>query len=164
MTVNRYLEQLIENGAITENQIVAVYDKKNNLVFLGKAGFAPLNLYYELERVERVGNELHINERFAMNEKVLAKFQPSPFTTHYTVRRSDGSLDVRTVHTCPCCGTRRLIIWSDENSLLFADIVFGFRKCKSGFNTEYGNIHVQSYCRNCRSHLMKSGHAIKSGE
>lgn len=79
-----------------------------------------------------------------MNEKVLAVVRPTAFTSHYTVQCSDGSLQVRTVHTCPRCGFRRLIIWSDSNSMLFTDLLFGFRKTKNGV------VHVQSYCRQCR--------------
>lgn len=80
-----------------------------------------------------------------MNEKVLAVARPTAFTSHYTVQTSDGTLQVRTVHTCPRCGYRRLIVWSDDNSMLFADLLFGFRTTKNGV------AHVQSYCRQCRS-------------
>ena len=80
-----------------------------------------------------------------MNEKVFSVVRPTTFTSHYTVQCSDGSLQVRTVHTCPRCGFRRLIIWSDSNSMLFTDLLFGFRKTKNGV------VHLQSYCRQCRS-------------
>lgn len=88
-----------------------------------------------------------------MNEKVLWRGNTSPFTAHYTVQTSDGSksrLTCRTVHTCPSCGLRRLIIWNDDNSMLFADLVFGFRETKNGV------LHVQSYCRSCRSRVSSS--------
>lgn len=81
-----------------------------------------------------------------MNEKVLAVVRPTAFTSHYTVQCSDGMLQVRTVHTCPSCGLRRLIVWSDDNSMLFADLIFGFRS-----NKKCGTINIQSYCRQCRS-------------
>lgn len=79
-----------------------------------------------------------------MNEKIFSEVHTTPFTTHYTVICSDGSLECRTVHRCPKCGTGRLIVWRDSNSMLFADIVFGFRKIG-------GVPHIQSYCRSCRS-------------
>lgn len=84
-----------------------------------------------------------------MNEKVLAVVRPTAFTSHYTVQCSDGSLQVRTVHTCPRCGCRRLIVWSDHNSMLFADLIFGFRS-----NRKCGTINIQSYCRKCRSSIV----------
>lgn len=79
-----------------------------------------------------------------MNEKVFQVVRTSPFTAHYTVRRTDGILEARVVHKCPRCGVSRLIIRSDVNLMLWADIVFGFRNV-DGFE------HIQSYCRSCRS-------------
>lgn len=78
-----------------------------------------------------------------MNEKVLSVVRPTPFTTYYTVKRTDGFIEKRTVHRCPKCGVTRLIIRNDENSMLWADIVFGFRSCN-------GNEYIQSFCRSCR--------------
>ena len=39
-----------------------------------------------------------------MNEKIFSVVRTSPFTAHYTVECTDGSLEVRTVHRCPKCG------------------------------------------------------------
>jgi hypothetical protein len=69
MNVINWIIEAIENETIDENQIVTVYDKNNNIEYLGKAQFAPLNLRQEFIRAETVGNELRINEREVENEE-----------------------------------------------------------------------------------------------
>ena len=61
--VTNWIIDNIENGKLDENQVVVVYDKNNNIEYLGKAQFAPLNLWDEFKTAEIVGNELRINER-----------------------------------------------------------------------------------------------------
>lgn len=63
MTINKWLENGLLNGTIKEDDVIAIYDKNNNLEYLGKADFAPLNLWDEFNTCERVGNEWHVNER-----------------------------------------------------------------------------------------------------
>lgn len=63
MTINKWLENGLLNGTIKEDDVIAIYDKNNNLEYLGKADFAPLNLWDEFNSCERVGNEWHVNER-----------------------------------------------------------------------------------------------------
>lgn len=61
MTISAWLERKIENGSIKEDQIIACYNDKHNLEYLGKAGFAPVALWWEFKRAELIGNELRIN-------------------------------------------------------------------------------------------------------
>lgn len=63
MIINKWLENGLLNGTIKEDDVIAIYDKNNNLEYLGKADFAPLNLWDEFNSCERVGNEWHVNER-----------------------------------------------------------------------------------------------------
>lgn len=63
INVINWIISKIESGEIAEDQIVAVYDKNNNVVYLGKAEFAPLSLWDEFKTATIVGNELRINER-----------------------------------------------------------------------------------------------------
>lgn len=50
-----------------------------------------------------------------MNEKVLAVVRPTASTAYYIVQTSDGTLQIRTVCSCPRCGYRRLIARSVDN-------------------------------------------------
>lgn len=69
-SVGQYLENAVESGEIDEKQVVAFYDKNNNIKWLGKAGFAPIYLdHVELKSKKFVGNELHINEREVTESK-----------------------------------------------------------------------------------------------
>lgn len=63
INVINWILSKIESGEIAEEQIVAVYDKNNNVVYLGKAGFVPLSLWDEFKTATIVDNELRINER-----------------------------------------------------------------------------------------------------
>lgn len=64
LTIGRYIENALENGEISANQVCVFYDKNNNIKWLGKAEFYPLYLDWEkLVRMEKVGNELRFNER-----------------------------------------------------------------------------------------------------
>lgn len=64
MTVNKWIEKSIENGELDPNQVIAVYDKNNNLAWLGKAEFLPLIFRFEkFHHAVMVDNELRINER-----------------------------------------------------------------------------------------------------
>lgn len=63
INVINWIISKIESGEIEENQIVVVYDKNNNVKYLGKAEFAPLSLFDEFKTATFVGNELRINER-----------------------------------------------------------------------------------------------------
>jgi hypothetical protein len=56
-----YLETNLEAGTIKETQIVVIYNRKHNITFIGKAGFAPINLYDEFKNACISGNELVIN-------------------------------------------------------------------------------------------------------
>ena len=69
-SVGQYLEKAVESGEIDEKQVVAFYDKNNNIKWIGKAGFAPIYLdHVELKSKKFVGNELHINEREVTESK-----------------------------------------------------------------------------------------------
>lgn len=69
-SVGQYLEKAVESGEIDEKQVVAFYDKNNNIKWLGKAGFAPIYLdHVELKSKKFVGNELRINEREVTESK-----------------------------------------------------------------------------------------------
>lgn len=69
-SVGQYLENAVESGEIDEKQVVAFYDKNNNVKWIGKAGFAPIYLdHVELKSKKFVGNELHINEREVTESK-----------------------------------------------------------------------------------------------
>lgn len=63
INVINWILSKIESGEIAEEQIVSVYDKNNNVVYLGKAGFVPLSLWDEFKTATIVDNELRINER-----------------------------------------------------------------------------------------------------
>ena len=63
----------IDNGKLDENQVIAVYDKNNNIAYLGKAQFAPLCLWDEFKTAVMVGNELRINERQTINTNEMYK-------------------------------------------------------------------------------------------
>lgn len=66
-SIARFLDAQIEQGKIDEKQVVAVYGKNNNLMWLGKAGFYPL--YMQDIRYQSSGydadhpHELWINAR-----------------------------------------------------------------------------------------------------
>lgn len=69
-SVGQYLENAVESGEIDEKQVVAFYDKNNNVKWLGKAGYAPIYLdHVELKSKRFVGNELRINEREVTESK-----------------------------------------------------------------------------------------------
>ena len=69
-SVGQYLEKAVESGEIDEKQIVAFYDKNNNIDWIGKAGYAPIYLdWVELKSKRFVGNELRINEREVTESK-----------------------------------------------------------------------------------------------
>ncbi len=69
-SVGQYLENAIESGEIDEKQVVAFYDKNNNIDWIGKAGYAPIYLdWVELKSKRFVGNELRINEREVTESK-----------------------------------------------------------------------------------------------
>lgn len=69
-SVGQYLENAVESGEIDEKQVVAFYDKNNNIKWIGKAGFAPIYLdHVELKSKKFVGNELRINEREVTESK-----------------------------------------------------------------------------------------------
>ncbi len=69
-SVGQYLEKAVESGEIDEKQVVAFYDKNNNVKWIGKAGFAPIYLdRIELKSKKFVGNELRINEREVTESK-----------------------------------------------------------------------------------------------
>lgn len=76
-SVGQYLENAVESGEIDEKQVVAFYDKNNNIKWLGKAGFAPIYLdWVELKSKRFVGNELRINERgFTESKRRVARKQ-----------------------------------------------------------------------------------------
>ena len=63
INVINWIISKIESGEIEEEQIVAVYDKNNNVKYLGKAKFTPLSLWDEFKSATIVGDELRINER-----------------------------------------------------------------------------------------------------
>ena len=63
INVINWIISKIESGEIEEDQIVVVYDKNNNIEYLGKAEFAPLSLWDEFKTATIVDNELRINER-----------------------------------------------------------------------------------------------------
>lgn len=66
-TIGGFIDKSLENGEICNNQIIAYYDRKNNLKWLGKAEFSPIYLdWVALGHFEFVGNELRIWE--AKNE------------------------------------------------------------------------------------------------
>ena len=76
-SVGQYLEKAVESGEIDEKQVVAFYDKNNNIKWLGKAGFAPIYLdHVELKSKKFVGNELHINEREVTESKCRVERKP----------------------------------------------------------------------------------------
>ena len=76
-SVGQYLEKAVESGEIDEKQVVAFYDKNNNIKWLGKAGFAPIYLdNVELKSKRFVGNELHINEREVTESKRRVSRKP----------------------------------------------------------------------------------------
>lgn len=55
MSVNTYLD------TINDEQTIVVYNNKHNIVYIGKAGYAPLNLYFEFKNAIVRDNELIIN-------------------------------------------------------------------------------------------------------
>lgn len=76
-SVGQYLEKAVESGEIDEKQVVAFYDKNNNIDWIGKAGYAPIYLdWVELKSKRFVGNELRINERgFTESKRRVARKQ-----------------------------------------------------------------------------------------
>ena len=69
MTINKFIELLCQDNA---EQIVTIYDRNHNIVYHGKADFAPLNLFDEVtatetKQVMAIGGELltvvNINDR-----------------------------------------------------------------------------------------------------
>ncbi len=64
MSIDEWVKRELESGRLDPNQVIAVYDKNNNLAWLGKAEFLPLIFRFEkFHHAVMVGNELRINER-----------------------------------------------------------------------------------------------------
>ena len=49
MTINKFIESLCADNA---EQLVTIYDRNHNIVYHGKADFAPLNLFDEINTTE----------------------------------------------------------------------------------------------------------------
>lgn len=49
MTINKFIETLCIDNA---EQLVTIYDRSNNIIYHGKADFAPLNLFDEVKTTE----------------------------------------------------------------------------------------------------------------
>lgn len=62
-SIASWIERNMLSGAIADCQIVVVYNHNNNIEYIGKACYSPINLYQVIERFEFVGHELRINER-----------------------------------------------------------------------------------------------------
>lgn len=69
MNVSNWIIEQIEKGELDENQVVVVYDKNNNISYLGKAQFAPLNLWDTFKHVTHVNHEYRINERLTVERR-----------------------------------------------------------------------------------------------
>lgn len=63
-TVNNYLDTL------DDEQIVTVYDDKHNIHYHGKAGYAPLDCYFEFINVIENGNEIIIRAKELEEQEV----------------------------------------------------------------------------------------------
>lgn len=63
MTVNSFIEKIVEKNP---NQIVTIYDDKHNIIYHGKADFAPLTLWFEY-RNSQTENCIDINGNSTTN-------------------------------------------------------------------------------------------------
>lgn len=61
MTVNNYIEKMLENNEENQ-QIIVIYDDNHNIYYIGKAAYAPLNCLFTFKNAHKVGNELRIND------------------------------------------------------------------------------------------------------
>lgn len=78
-TVGQYITQQLDDGKIQEKQVIAFYDKNNNVKWLGKAGYYPIYLDHEpFKSVKKVKNEIRINER-GVSESTNMKESPMDY-------------------------------------------------------------------------------------
>ena len=62
-SIGTYLEEQVESGAISENQVTYYYDRNRNIQWVGRAAYCPVYLdRCELKKAEIVGNELRVYE------------------------------------------------------------------------------------------------------
>ena len=61
MTVNNYIEKMLENNEENQ-QIIVIYDDNHNIYYIGKVAYAPLNCWFTFKNAHKVGNELRIND------------------------------------------------------------------------------------------------------
>ena len=84
MTVNNYIDELLKENE--ENpQIVAIYDEKHNLHYLGKVAYAPMNCWFPFKNARMVGNELRINDIAEETESTKEIIDGSESTEEITV-------------------------------------------------------------------------------
>lgn len=78
-TVGQYITQQLDDGKIQEKQVIAFYDKNNNVKWLGKAGYYPIYLDREpFKSAKKVKNEIRINER-GVSESTNMKESPMDY-------------------------------------------------------------------------------------
>lgn len=78
-TVGQYITQQLDDGKIQEKQVIAFYDKNNNVKWLGKAGYYPIYLDHEpFKYAKKVKNEIRINER-GVSESTNIKESPMDY-------------------------------------------------------------------------------------
>ncbi len=68
MTVNNYIETLLEKNE-EDQQIVVIYDDNHNIYYIGKVAYAPLNCWFTFKNAHMVGNELRINDEERESEE-----------------------------------------------------------------------------------------------
>lgn len=62
-SIGTYLEEQVESGAISENQVTYYYDRNRNIQWVGRAAYCPVYLdHCELKKAEIAGNELRVYE------------------------------------------------------------------------------------------------------
>ena len=70
MTVNNFIEKMLENNEDNQ-QIIVIYDDNHNIHYIGKATFAPKDCWITFKKAQMVGNESRINDVNTETKRVM---------------------------------------------------------------------------------------------
>lgn len=137
-SVGRFLDNMIERGKIDEKQVTVVFDKNNNIMWLGKAGFYPLfmsNIEYRSS-----GYDADHPHEFWIN----ARSYTTPFEESFKRNRVTEDLEWEIIHDSddesgnPTLWSARIdsdrygkFIWIEKSDIGY-DVV-----CRSGSDNWY---------------------------
>lgn len=89
-SIGAYLEEQVESGAISENQVTYYYDRNRNIKWVGRAAYCPVYLdHCELKKAEIVGTELRVYEGHQEEAKEETMKFVSDEITYFMVRSAE---------------------------------------------------------------------------